>query len=128
MRKINQIVIHCSDSDIQSHDNIETIRDWHKQRGFDDIGYHFVILKSGQIEIGRPLHVQGAHCKGHNQDSIGICLTGKKNFSSQQLIALGLLCKDLMIQLGIDVRNVYPHNHYDSGKTCPNFELPPFDK
>lgn len=125
MRTINSIVVHCSDSDIESHDNAETIEEWHKQRGFKQIGYHFIIVKSGEVIKGRPLHMQGAHCKGHNATSIGVCLTGRDRFSSKQLISLGALCKQLMYEYRIT--SVKPHNHYDKGKTCPNFELPPFD-
>ena len=64
-RNINLIVWHCSDSDSQLHDNIETIKSWHTQRGFtgpdgikgteDDIGYHFVITKDGKIHKGRDI-------------------------------------------------------------------------
>ena len=86
-RLINLIVLHCSDSDHPHHDNVETIRKWHTERGFtgpdgvegteDDIGYHFVITKDGTVHAGRPVEAVGAHVHGHNANSIGICLTGK---------------------------------------------------
>lgn len=128
MREINKIIIHCSDSDYGHHDNIEVIRYWHKKRGWKDVGYHYVILKSGEIKVGRPLHMQGAHCKGQNRNSIGICLTGKNTFSSEQFIALGIICKELCDQFGLEYTDIYPHNYYDNGKTCPNFTMNLFDK
>ena len=76
MRSINKIIIHCSDSPEGRDDKVEDIRRWHKNRGFSDIGYHFVIDLDGTIEPGRPICQAGAHCTGHNRDSIGICYIG----------------------------------------------------
>ena len=82
MRDINSIIVHCSDSNIKSHDNIETIRKWHvDERGWSDIGYHYVITQDGVVHEGRPLSRRGAHARGHNVGSIGICLTGKSLFT-----------------------------------------------
>jgi len=52
------------------------IRQWHKLRGWSDIGYHYVIRRDGRIELGRPIEQVGAHVKGHNSDSIGVCMVG----------------------------------------------------
>lgn len=69
----NRVIWHHSLSrDVTS----DTIRKWHLQRGFADIGYHYVIRADGRIEQGRDTAVIGAHAKGKNADSIGICLTG----------------------------------------------------
>ena len=76
MRRIDEIIIHCSDSPEGRNDKAEDIRKWHKQRGFSDIGYHFVIDLDGTIEPGRPIEQTGAHCTGHNRNSIGICYIG----------------------------------------------------
>ena len=76
MRKIDEIIIHCSDSPEGRNDKAEDIRRWHKQRGFNDIGYHYVIDLDGTIEQGRPIEQAGAHCTGHNRNSIGICYIG----------------------------------------------------
>ena len=54
------------------------IRRWHLERGWAEIGYHFVIRKSGDLEIGRSLEYQGAHCLGINDQSIGVCCSGMK--------------------------------------------------
>jgi len=121
------MIIHCSDSDVPEHDNIEAIRRWHvDERGWKDVGYHFFIRKDGSIEKGRDVRIAGAHCKGHNHDSVGICLSGKKEFTLDQYIALGALMQIIHIEYG--PMDVYPHNHYDSGKTCPNFDSKLFDR
>lgn len=125
MRKLNKIIVHCSASDIAGHDNIDTIREWHKARGFKDVGYHFFIRKDGLIEKGRDVKIAGAHCKGHNHDSIGICLSGNEEFTLDQYISLGVLLQVLQFEYG--KLKVYPHNHFNHLKTCPNFDSKLFD-
>lgn len=72
-KETNRIIVHHS----LSHDvSAETIAEWHKERGFYTIGYHYVIRTDGSIEEGRGREEIGAHAKGRNADSIGICLTG----------------------------------------------------
>jgi N-acetyl-anhydromuramyl-L-alanine amidase AmpD len=127
MRKLNKIIVHCSASDIAGHDNIDTIRKWHvDERGWKDVGYHFFIRKDGTIEKGRDVRIAGAHCKGHNHDSIGICLSGKSEFTLDQYISLGALLQVVQFEYG-DL-GIYPHNHFNKGKTCPNFDSKLFDK
>lgn len=132
-RKINEIILHCSDSDNPKHDNVETITKWHTERGWsgpdgisgneDDIGYHFVITKDGAFHEGRDVEEIGAHCIGHNKNSIGICLTGSKEFSEAQFYSLRLGLEILFKKYYLNWDNVKPHNFYDKGKTCPNFTL-----
>ena len=119
MREIKKIVIHCSDSDNMQHDNLETIKKWHvEERGWKEVGYHFVITKSEGIKKARRIDIQGAHVKGHNEDSIGICLTGKHIFTLKQLILCNQLIKDLKnIYKDVDC---YKHCDLDDKKTCPN--------
>lgn len=77
MRAINLIVIHCSATPPSMDIGAEEIRLWHtKQNGWSDIGYHFVIRRDGRQEEGRPLERIGAHAKGFNKNSIGICYVG----------------------------------------------------
>lgn len=122
---LEMIIVHCSDSDNPDHANVATIRQWHLERGFSDIGYHYVINDKG-IYQGRSLDVVGAHCKGFNKNSIGICLTGKNNFTPSQFMALGVLIENLTGQFGI--KKVYRHCDLDSNKTCPNFDSYVFNK
>jgi len=94
--------------------------------GWKDIGYHSVIIKSGKAMGGRSVVEVGAHCKGHNEDSVGICVTGEKNFSEAQFKTLCHVVYATCQELGLDVlKDVFPHSHFDkSGKTCPNFDWP----
>lgn len=131
-RKIDLIVMHCSDSDNPKHDNVKVIREWHTQRGFtgpdgihgteDDIGYHFVITQDGKIHPGRPVDEIGAHVKDHNAHSIGICLTGKKSFSSAQFRSARKLVDALLKDHRLDWKAVKLHNQLDKTKTCPNYK------
>ena len=124
MREVNRIIIHCSASDHEHHDNIETIRNWHiDENGWSDIGYHLVITKDGKPHIGRPIHKKGAHCLGWNDDSIGICLTGEFDFSNEQKETLKEVIRDYQLHFSISDENVRPHNHFNIDKTCPNFDV-----
>ncbi len=74
--KTNKIIIHCSATPSYMDIGAERIRKWHKHRGWSDIGYHFVITRQGWLEEGRRIDYVGAHCKGQNHESRGICLGG----------------------------------------------------
>lgn len=83
MNKIDSIVIHCSATNEGVEYKAADIERWHKQRGFKQIGYNYVIDLDGTVEIGRPLTMDGAHCntaglsgKSYNTHSIGICYIG----------------------------------------------------
>lgn len=77
MRDINLIVIHCSATKEGVDYDVAEIRKWHvEQRKFKDIGYHFLIHLDGTIERGRPWDQPGAHAKGYNNNSVGICYVG----------------------------------------------------
>lgn len=79
MRTINSIIIHCTATKPLAHINVNDVRRWHRERGFSDIGYHYLILVDGTVEAGRPLSAIGAHCKGHNAHSVGVCYVGGLN-------------------------------------------------
>ena len=74
MRDITHLVVHHSASPL--HVTAETIRSWHMKKGWSDIGYHVVIERNGNIVSGRSLDIPGAHVRGHNAQTIGICLVG----------------------------------------------------
>jgi len=138
MRKIEKIIIHCSDS---SFGDVAEIRKWHKERGFCDIGYHYVILNGkrskeyvgsevGMIEKGRADDVVGAHVKGMNSISIGICMIGVQNFYRRQFWScLGLVSQLLRLH-NLTVNDVLGHcetpTGKEQGKTCPNFDIDVF--
>ena len=75
-RVVHTLVVHCSATKESQNYTSKDIKTWHLKRGFNDIGYHFVILLDGTIEIGRPLNKIGAHVSGHNTGTIGICYIG----------------------------------------------------
>lgn len=76
MRNIKYIIIHCSATVKGQSFDADDIDEWHKKRGFKGIGYHFVVLLNGDIQLGRPEEIQGAHVKGFNRNSLGICYVG----------------------------------------------------
>jgi N-acetyl-anhydromuramyl-L-alanine amidase AmpD len=103
MRSIDYLVVHCS-ATIEGKDfDAKAIDAWHKRRGWSGIGYHYVIKLDGTIEKGRPDAKIGAHVKGYNRKSIGICYIGglaknlapKDTRTPQQIAAL----KQLLIEL-----------------------------
>lgn len=77
MRDIKKIIVHCSDTRPSMDIGVEEIRKWHvEENKWSDIGYHFVIRRDGTVESGRSVERPGAHVKGENSDSIGICWVG----------------------------------------------------
>lgn len=127
MRKIDEIIIHCSATpegrDIKASD----IDRYHRQRGFASIGYHYVILIDGTIEKGRAEDETGAHCTGHNRYSIGVCYVGGTDASGKpadtrteaQRKALSTLLKDLKRRFPL----AEIHSHRDfAAKACPSFD------
>ena len=127
-RSISEIIVHCSATPEGKDYPIDTIRQWHKERGFSDIGYHYVVHLDGRVEDGRDVNIAGAHCSGHNSRSIGICYIGgmtadnkspKDTRTNAQRIALKkTLCA---------LRMMYPKakicGHRDfAAKACPSFD------
>lgn len=124
MRIIDWVIVHCSDSDRPEHDNIETVKKWHiDERGFKDIGYHYFIDKKGVVHKGREEDKVGAHCKGHNSNSLGVCLSGRKEFTESQFKALEVLLIDICSRHDLEKKDILAHCDLDANKTCPNFDL-----
>jgi N-acetylmuramoyl-L-alanine amidase len=121
---ITKIVVHCAYTPASMDIGADEIRRWHVQdNGWRDIGYHYVIRRDGTLETGRPENEQGAHVRGHNKGSLGICLVGGKpgaNFTRQQWAALEKLVNGLTVKYPQAL--VMGHNNLDSGKTCPTFD------
>lgn len=125
-RTINLIVIHCSDSpDSLKEIGAADIREWHREQGWTDIGYHFVVKRDGETEDGRSLDVAGAHVKGHNLNSIGICWVGRKIPTWRQYRQLIRLTANLCKEYGLGATAVKGHKEL-STKTCPNLNMETF--
>lgn len=131
-RIIKEVIVHCSATPPDMDVDATTIRQWHtdpppKGNGWRDIGYHYVIKRDGTVEHGRPLDIQGAHCRGHNSHSVGICLVGgidkdgssEFNFTRDQAISLRGVIDRLQRELG--QLKVVGHRDYDTHKDCPCF-------
>ena len=118
---IKKIVVHCSDTPNGREHTAEDIHRWHKERGWDGIGYHYVIRINGTVDAGRPMYWQGAHVSGNNKDSIGICLIGRDEYAVKQLDALYWLI--YKIKKEFPEAEVFGHCDLDSKKTCPNFDV-----
>ncbi len=128
---IDSIILHCSDSEFGDADLIDQ---WHRERGWSGCGYHFVItngviqahekylpFNDGLVQVGRDINKTGAHCKGHNTGSIGICLIGRHGFTAKQLYeALPELLRMLMFDHEISLDQVHGHFEFSRKKSCPN--------
>jgi len=131
MREINRIIIHCSATREGQDIDAATIKKWHTEdRGWSDIGYHYCIKLDGTLETGRPLDRAGAHVKGHNSDSIGICYIGgleedgktpKDTMTPAQEHALRELIFSLRMVWDKEL-TLHGHNEY-SNKACPSFKV-----
>jgi len=128
MRRIDKIIIHCSATPEGVEVSTATIDDWHKQRGWRGIGYHYVVMLDGTIEYGRSIYETGAHVKNHNQGSIGVCYIGglddnlepKDTRTSEQKESLLDLIKTLK-RLHLDA-TVHGHSEF-ANKSCPCFNV-----
>lgn len=129
MRTIDKIIVHCSATREGQDITIDTIRDWHvNERGWRDIGYHYVIYLDGSVHEGRPEEMMGAHVAGHNRNSIGICYVGgvesdgktpKDTRTKEQKLSLSKLL--LKLKGRYCEAKVYGHCDF-SEKACPSFD------
>lgn len=131
MRQINELVVHCSATPAGKAFHARDIDRWHRDRGWDGIGYHYVICLDGAIEPGRPVEEVGAHVAGHNAHSIGICLIGGMNaqntapantFNQRQMTALETLLHGLRTRW--PQSRILGHRDFVGvAKTCPSFDV-----
>ncbi len=135
-RRIDAIIVHCSDTPDQ-RDGLGAvdIEQWHRERAASEpwssyidglnetryIGYHFVITREGEEQYGRPVSLKGCHTAGFNAGSIGVCWMGRARMEAKQRESLIILVAKLCIEHGLEAADVYPHNHFNAKKTCPNF-------
>jgi len=128
MRQIDKIIVHCSATREGENFDVAEIRKWHVEgRGWSDIGYHFYIDLYGEIHKGRDIAKIGAHCKGHNRNSIGICYCGGVEADGKTPKDTRLDCqKEALTAVLRTLKAMYPnaivHSHNDfANKACPSF-------
>jgi len=136
------LVVHCSATRPTQDIGVRDITQWHIQRGFDTVGYHYVIRRNGEVERGRPENAVGAHVRGQNVNSIGICLAGgvdnagkpANNFTAAQFVALHQLLDELRKRYPearvLGHRDLSPDRNGDGVispnefiKACPSFDV-----
>ena len=145
MRDINLLVVHTSATPRFMDIGVAEIRQWHLAKGWSDVGYHSVIRRNGIIEIVRPIERVGAHAKGYNKNSIGICLVGglnnarkpDNNYTRAQKVSLYFLLMTLKrTWIKAEVlghRDLSPDLNHDGiitsnewVKACPCFDVKPW--
>jgi hypothetical protein len=147
-RYIDEIIIHCSATrpewmmHAKSEDKVEELRRWHVEgNGWSDIGYALVIDRNGSVIKGRDLDKDGdvfddigAHTRGKNKTSIGVCLIGGfgsretddflENFTLAQQVSLVEELRDIVSEIPT-ITKISGHNQY-AAKACPGFSVPQF--
>lgn len=127
MRQITEIIIHCSATPIGKNYTVEDIDKWHKAKGWKGIGYHYVIYLDGSVHKGRQEEEIGAHCKGHNSNSIGVCYIGGLDEFGEPEDTRTDKQKEALIVLLKALKTKYPaatiHGHREfAAKACPCFD------
>ena len=128
MRQIKEIILHCTATQEGREVHVTDVDRWHKQQGWECIGYHYLITLDGKIEKGRPEWKIGAHCKGHNNVSIGIAYVGGVDYQGKPKDTRTDAQKRALVQLLREVRGRYPkatiHGHNEfATKACPSFNV-----
>lgn len=118
---IKMLVVHCSDTPDHEMLRAIDIQDMHLGFGWDGCGYHYVIGRDGRLEAGRPEYWQGAHVKGVNDQSLGVCLIGRTTFTQSQMNTLESLLYDWQERYP-EARVLGHRDAADTPKTCPNFD------
>ena len=127
-RHINEIIIHCTDTEEGRDYTVDDVRRWHKERGWSDVGYHYLIYRNGSVVAGRDVDLIGAHCSGHNSYSIGVCYVGGRGKDGKCRDTRTLQQRAAMSNLLIELRLRYPqavivgHSFWDHKKQCPCFD------
>lgn len=128
-RNIKEIIVHCSATPEGKKYTVKDIRKWHKDQGWSDIGYHYVVYLDGTVADGRDVDKVGSHCSGFNAYSIGVCYIGGvakdgKTTKDTRTNAQKLALMDLLKQL----KGLYPnaticgHRDHTNKKDCPSFD------
>lgn len=102
--------------------DVEVVRRWHREQGWHDIGYHYLVRRSGEVQVGREEEQVGAHAIGFNKRSIGIAMEGHGDhavWTLPQMHSLLKLCDDVMSRYNISPDKVLGHRETGAPKSCP---------
>ncbi len=131
-KETKYIAVHCAATPDGMDIGVKEIDRWHRAKGFLKVGYHFVVRRGGQLEIGRDEDEIGAHVQGYNAVSIGVCLVGgvdaddvskaENNFTEEQFSTLRTLLERLQIQYP-DAEVLGHRDFPDVAKACPSFDV-----
>lgn len=130
--RVGLLVVHCSATRPSQDFDVTDIDRMHRQRGFFEVGYHYVITRHGAVQVGRPLDRQGAHAVRYNHISVGVCLIGgvteknvnvaEDNFTPQQFDALRKLLVELKAKF--PGSKIVGHGELPGvKKACPSFNV-----
>lgn len=126
MRYINDIIVHCTDTPSGMDVTAAQVTQWHREKGWRTIGYHYLVRLDGTIEKGRPSSQPGAHCYGHNAHSIGVCYVGGRDENFKTADTRTRAQKDSLLKLLTNLTRMYRcriHGHRDyAAKDCPCFD------
>lgn len=128
MRDIKKIIVHCTATPEGREVTVHDIDQWHREAGYKGIGYHYVVYLDGSLHIGRDEAYVGAHCVGHNSDSIGVCYVGgmdkeMKNAKDTRTKAQKETLITLLSTLKAKYSEAVIYGHRDfSSKACPSFD------
>lgn len=130
-RPIKEVIFHCTATPAGRPVTVAQIRAWHKARGWNDIGYHYVVYLDGTVHVGRDVNVTGAHVSGRNVGTIGVSYVG--GVEAKMLNAKDTRTpaqKKALLELVKQLADLYPtmklisgHNQY-AAKACPSFNVP----
>ena len=129
--KTDTLAIHCSATPATMDIGVEKIKEWHvKENGWEDVGYHFIITRSGELQTARSEEYQGAHAPQVNFRSLAVCLIGgtdnkqqwENNFTDEQFTTLKSLIGDLVKKY--EIKKIIGHYQVDDRKKCPSFDVP----
>lgn len=127
-RNIDMLIVHCAATQPTQDIGVAEIRQWHTEKGWSDVGYHYVIRRNGTIEDGRAEDSIGAHTVGYNARSIGICMVGginkkgaaESNFTPPQWLALERLLR--VLRAKYPAATIHGHREF-AKKDCPSFDV-----
>lgn len=127
MRTIDLIVVHCTATPAGRNVTRGDVDRWHRERGFDGIGYHYLVGLDGSVHRGRPESRPGAHCRGYNSHSLGVCYVGGLDKNGRPADTRTVAQRQALTRLLRELRGRYPRavirSHRDlAPKACPCFD------